>query len=390
MLELLATLVISVLAVFFGFYLFYYCLCWSYINFRRPKYTAVTTNFQPSLSIIIPVYNEIKVLDRKITNLKELNYPRKKLEIIFVDGGSTDGSARFLEEIANDCDLEIKSIFQGKRRGFNNAVIEGFGLATGDFILISGAEVEFEKDSLNMLMRHFSNPKIGAVTGRQRIKNQNAAYSPKLEVAYRDLYDFLREAESFIDSPFDLKGEISVAKREIIKALVENPKLSRKGCIDVCSVFQGRMDNLKTVYEPNAIYYELSPTMMRDSFKQLYRRAATLIENMLVFKSMIFNRRYGAFGMIIMPAHLMMLIPLPFFLLLGSIGTITLAILNPSNYLFIIIISAALLSLVLSKRIQAFIKTQIALMIALLKIMRGVETQKFEKLESVRPNVQSD
>jgi hypothetical protein len=82
----------------------------------------------------------------------------------------------------------------------------------------------------------------------------------------------------------------------------------------------------------------------------------------------------------------MMLMVLPFFLLFGSIGAVTIILLNPSEYLFLILACVTLLWVVISKRVQAFLKTQIALIMATLKIMRGTETQKFEKLKSVRPD----
>jgi cellulose synthase/poly-beta-1,6-N-acetylglucosamine synthase-like glycosyltransferase len=145
------------------------------------------------------------------------------------------------------------------------------------------------------------------------------------------------------------------------------------------------MDGLKTVYEPNAVYYELSPRSVRDSFKQQTRRAATLIENMLVFKNMMFKKRFGAFGMLIMPAHLLMLLILPYLFFIASFGALALASLCPSNYLFLLMAVVGLLAIVFSRTVQAFVKTQLALVAATLKLLRGVETQKFERLQSARP-----
>jgi cellulose synthase/poly-beta-1,6-N-acetylglucosamine synthase-like glycosyltransferase len=385
MLQVLLTMAVGAVTVFVGFYFFYYAICWWSIRANKFRKKTDKNSF-PTVSIIIPLYNEVKVLSRKIENLKELNYPKEKLEIVFVDGGSTDGGVELLEKLTEQSELTIKNVFQGSRKGFNNAVIEGFAETTGDIICITGAETEYDPEALNIMMRHFTDSRIGAVTGKQKIKNVDDGYSPKLEIAYRDLYDFVREGEGYIDSPFDLKGEISAARREILKALVENSELSRKGCIDACFSFQGRMDGYKTVYEPDAVYYELSPKLMRDSFKQQIRRAATLIENMLAYKNMIFNKKYGAFGMLIMPAHFLMLVILPYLFVLASIGMVVLAVLHPSNLLFLSIVVVGLLCLFLSRRVKAFVKAQIALIVATLTLLRGAETQKFERLQSARPD----
>jgi biofilm PGA synthesis N-glycosyltransferase PgaC len=381
----LVALTFSALAIFIGFYATYYIICWWKIKSNSSRKDVPFNSNTPLVSIIVPVYNELKVLGRRIENFKELDYPKDKLEIVFVDGGSTDGSVPLLERIAEERTLNIKNFFQGSRKGFNSAVREGFALTSGEVIFISGAETEYDSYALNMILRHFADSTIGAVTGKQKIKNLTDGYSPKLETAYRDLYDFIRQGESYIDSPFDLKGEISAARREIVKALVENPALYKKGCIDACFSFQGKLSGYRTVYEPKAIYYELSPKSIKDSFKQQTRRAATLIENMWAFKELILNKKFGAFGLLIMPAHFFMLVVLPYILLIASIGLIMLPLLYPFNLLFFTISIVCLLGILVSRKVKAFIKTQLALIVATLKLMRGTETQKFERLESARP-----
>jgi len=346
----------------------------------------------PVVSIIIPTYNEAEVISRKMDNLQALHYPKDKLQIVFVDGGivfvdggSTDGTAELIENSAKDHGLSVTIVQQGRRKGFNKAVIEGFAKTTGDIICITGAETEYDPEALNIMIEKFNDPKIGAVTGKQKIKNVGGGYSPKLEVAYRSLYDFIREAESCIDSPFDIKGEICAARRNIVARLVEKSELSEKGCIDCCISFQAKMDGYRSVYEPKAAYYELSPKSIQDSFRQQIRRAATLIENMMAFKGMILNKRFGAFGMLIMPAHFLMLVILPFLLLMGGIGIAMIAILDLSNFLILALIGISFLAILLSSQLQAFLKTQIVLVIATLKLLFSVETQKFERLSTTRP-----
>lgn len=383
--ELFTSITFVLLIVFFGFYLVYYLIC----NFYVQKKNCVRQNnaikIHPKVSIILPVYNEVNVLKRRIENFEEINYPKDMLELVFVDGGSNDGSVQLLKNLKSQSDLLIKLIFQGQRNGFNNAVREGFAATTGEIICITGAETEYDKEALNMLVRHFKDPKIGAATGKQVVKNVNDGLSPQIEIAYRELYDFMREGESCLDSPFDIKGEITAARRSIIQALVENHRLKKAGCIDCCVNFQGKIDGFRTVYDPDAYYSELSPKLIRDSFKQQVRRAATLIENMLAFKEIFFKSKYGPFGLLIMPAHFLMLVVLPYLMLaLGIFVSIIVAV-NPANLLFLTFFVIAFLSLIISKKVKAFVQTQLALVAATIKLLKGVETQKFERIESARP-----
>ena len=385
MLQILKIVTFASVTLFIGFYLFYLAVCIRYTKAKHVKPSTFSTSKNlPAVSIIIPTYNEAEVVSKKMDNLQALHYPKNKLQIVFVDGGSTDGTVELIEDSAKGSGLSVTIVQQGRRKGFNKAIIEGFAKTTGDIICITGAETEYDPEALNIMVEKFNDPRIGAVTGKQKIKNVEEGYAPKLEVAYRSLYDFIREAESCIDSPFDIKGEICAARRNIVARLVEKPELSEKGCIDCCISFQAKMDGYKSVYEPKAAYYELSPKSIQDSFRQQIRRAATLIENMMAFKSMILNKKFGAFGMLIMPAHFFMLVILPFLLLMGSIGIAIIVILDLSNYLILALVGISLLAILLSSQLQAFLKTQVVLVIATLKLLVSVETQKFERLSSTR------
>jgi cellulose synthase/poly-beta-1,6-N-acetylglucosamine synthase-like glycosyltransferase len=334
--------------------------------------------------MIIPVYNEARVISKKIEDIGKTRYPASKLEAVFVDGGSTDGTADLIERECKSISPSVRVIRQGYRKGFNAAVIEGFLETKGDIICIPGAETEYEQDALCNLVAHLLDERVGAVTGRQQIRNLADGAAPALEMSYRNLYDFIRAAESRIDSPFDLKGEISACRRSICADLVARKPFGSKGCIDACFVFEAKLAGYKTVYEPNAVYYEQVASSVRDSLKQRIRRAATLIQNMMIFKDMILNSRYGAFGVIIMPAHFLMLIVLPFFLVLGASGLFGLILFSSNSIVFVILAVIAVFATLLSHELQAFWVTQIVLVTAVLRLLIGIETQKFERLESTR------
>lgn len=376
------------LFIFFGFHIFYYLIC-CFHKLRHVKKSdaqAYEKMELPKVSFIIPVFNENKIIKNKIENLQELIYPRDKLEIIFVDGGSTDGTAKTIGDIMNCVDLNIKLIQQGKRMGFNSAVIDGFENSTGNIIFIPGAETIYAPDVLKRMIPHFSDKRVAAVNGRQIIENLDEGVSPKHEHSYRSIQDFLRAGEDNMDTLFDVKGEIVAARRITCEKLVNNPEFRDKGCIDACFFFQSRMDGYLTIYEPNAVYYESSPRSFKDSFKQRLRRAATLIQNMFIFKNMLFNRKYGLFGMLIMPAHFLMLMVLPYIFFFSLISFFILNIIYFPNYIYLITLALGVSFFSLFKILQVFFKLQLVLIMAHVKLTMGIETQKFEKIESTRKN----
>jgi cellulose synthase/poly-beta-1,6-N-acetylglucosamine synthase-like glycosyltransferase len=374
------------IALFAGFYAAYYITCFVYIRKKPFDNSHFEEQELPVVSLIVPVYNEAKIIQRKIDNLQTIDYPRGKLEVVFVDGGSKDGTVEKIEDSSKTISYSQRIVKQGSRKGFNSAVVEGFLQTTGEVIIITGAETEYAPDAVRMIVDHFANPKVGAVNGTMKINNLGAGSSTQIEASYRSFYDFVREAESKIDSPFDIKGEIAATRRSICQHIVGKEGILRKGCIDACFSFQAAEEGCRTVYEPRAVYSEPAPETMRDSFKQQIRRGATLIENMLSYKNMILRRKYGKFGSVIMPAHFMMLIVLPFFFFISVSGVLLLTVFAPPNYFLIGAIILGLIGLVFSRTVQAFVKVQLVLILTVFRVLFRKDNQKFERLSSVRPS----
>lgn len=382
-------IVFSILSISIGVYFVYFLICLSYVKFSKSVFKdnhpmAYDTSELPSVSFIIPVYNEKTMMDSKINNLNQIDYPSNKLEVVIVDGGSKDGTLEVLECIQGKANFSLQTIKQGSRRGFNSAVVDGFNHSTGEIIFITGAETQYASDAVKLIVRHFTDPAVGTVNGTVRLSNLKDGVSPKIEAAYRSFYDFLRTAESKIDTPFDIKGEIAATRRNICSKLVNRQEMLSKGCIDACFAFQAKKDGFKTIYEPLAVYSEPAPRSLNESFKQQIRRAATLIQNLFLFKELMFKSRYGLFGSLIMPVHLMMLTILPYFFLFSFIGLLVILFFNPVNYVALVLILICLLSPIFSQGVRAFYKVQIALILATFKMVTGVETQKFERLLSAR------
>jgi cellulose synthase/poly-beta-1,6-N-acetylglucosamine synthase-like glycosyltransferase len=368
------------LGILIGFYLIYGVVCYYYARRWRPTADMLPEDDLPTVTMIIPTYNEAGVMKTRLENLGALRYPHDKLQFVFVDGGSEDGTADLIHDLKGNLNVTVRR--NQRREGYNKALIDGFQEASGELIAFTGAETRFQPDALIQMAKHFGKDEVGAVTGRMQIMS-SARVSSEIEAGYRYLYDFVRLGETALDSPFDIKGEICLGRREVVKGLVNHPALSKRGCIDSSLVFQARLMGMKTVFEPYAIYAENPPYRFRESFAQVTRRGTTLIENMLIFRKMMMNRRYGKFGTIIMPAHFIMLVITPFLLVL-TISTLALAsVLNPYSWTSLAILFG-ILATVFFRTIQGFMKTQLALVAANLGIISGSDTQRFRRLPSAR------
>lgn len=364
------------------FYIFFLSLLY-YYNRKKEDNSGSLDFFFPDISIIIPIFNEGKIIQRKIENLLKMDYPRNKLEVIFVDGGSTDDTGVIISRYKSNHSF-INLVKQGRRKGYNAAVFDGFQKSTKEIIVITQADALYEPDALKYLVRHFKDHAIGAVTGKQLILNRNKGVATELEGSYRRFYDFVRSAETQMDSPFDIKGEICALRREICaNLLLNNPELQTEACVDCCLSCQARLEGYKTIFEPKAKYYEQVTSTLIDRLKQQLRRGTILIESLLIYKNMLFNKKYGLFGIIILPAHLFMLIVLPWLFILGSITFPFIFINYPYIFLFFIL---TILSVILVKPlfVLSFLLSQIALAAATVRVVMGRESQIIEQLPSTR------
>jgi len=345
---------------FFFFVLYYY-------NKKNENGKGSLDFFYPQVSMIVPVFNEGKIIHGKIKNLLELNYPKSNLEVIFVDGSSTDNTPEIISGYANNHPF-ISVVRQESRKGYNAAVFDGFRKSTGEIIVIM-------------------NPEIGVVTGKQVIMNRNGGLATELESSYRRFYDFVRIAETRMDSPFDIKGEICAIRREICGHLLsDNPKLLTKACVDCCLSCQARLEGYKAVFEPEARYYEYVTSTMKDRMKQQVRRGTILIESLFLYKKMLFNNKYGLFGSIVLPAHLFMLVILPWLFILGSISFLILFVTYPTNFLLFLVITVLAL-LAKPKLFLSFVQSQIALVVATIRVATTRESQMIEQLPSTRHKI---
>jgi cellulose synthase/poly-beta-1,6-N-acetylglucosamine synthase-like glycosyltransferase len=366
-------IVIATTLLFVGFYGFYGVCCYWYL--KRKKAVAVdqiSEHDAPTITVIVPTYNEESVIARRIENFKSIEYPRDKLQVVIVDD-STDSTPEIVERMKGD-NLDLTLIKRTERGSFNGAVKAGFEVSTGSIISLTGAETSFAADSLLQITKHFSREDVGAVTGRMITENQQVL-SGKLEKAYRDLYDFMRRAESVMGSCFDVKGELNAARREVVEEILKNQEITTgKGSVDTCFAFQAMMMGMRTVYEPEAVYYESAPARMQESFQQTIRRGQVHIEAMSMYNEIYFNHNFGIFGLLIAPAHLAMILILPLIFGLQTFFLASLFVINPSNLLAVALILLELSVITLSRHAQAFAKIQVCLIGAMARLLLGKAT----------------
>jgi poly-beta-1,6-N-acetyl-D-glucosamine synthase len=362
-----------------------YLVCLSYYNKKSGANSKLMGFSYPSVSLLVPVYNEEQIIQNKLENIEEIVYPNDKFEVIFIDGCSTDATCKIIMDYSQKSKKSFQLIRPEKRNGYTEAMIDGITSSKGEIIVATDAASFYYPDTVQQLTKHFADLTIGVVSGKEIVLGGKKDLGPQLEKSYRFFYDFMRKAETEIDSTPDSKGEILAVRREICESLFRKLRLSSNASFDSCVPYQAKLMGFRSIFEDKARYYEFAPISFSDRTTQQIRRATLLIGAMLLFKKLLFQRKYGKFGMIVFPIHFVMdcVIPTIFMLGLGSLVVTT--ILEPLLIMPLwVLIFLALVSKKSRSLIVAFTQSQFALIAALFKLARHHQSLFITSIPSTR------
>jgi len=266
---------------------------------------------EPFISIMVPAYNEAKVIRSRIENLLELDYPDDKYEVLIVESGSTDATYEIaksvIEQKANSKPA-IKLIREGERRGKASAINLGAEQAKGDIVLVTDANSIFDRSVLRKIAPHFADPKVGGVGGRYLVANPDNPLGSS-EAFYWDLEYLMRYGEALVDSACTFHGEINAWRKDLVRADVNMLTEDLDMAVSI------RRKGYKIAYEPEAEVYEPAATTAADQIKQRKRTSIGTIQCMFKHLGYFLPPR-DLYSLLIFPSHKILPMLCPFLLLL--------------------------------------------------------------------------
>ncbi|MEG0851879.1 MAG: glycosyltransferase family 2 protein [Flavobacterium sp.] len=172
---------------------------------------SVSDELLPTCTVIVPAYNEGKLVYDTLMSLANSDFPEHKLQLLAIDDGSKDDTWYWIQQAKVKLGDRVAIFQQPKNQGKRHALYRGFNLGTGEIFVTVDSDSIVKKDTLRNLVSPFvTNEKCGAVAGNVQVLNNKKAILPKmLNVSFVMSFEFMRSAESMLGSVLCTPGALA-------------------------------------------------------------------------------------------------------------------------------------------------------------------------------------
>ena len=246
-------------------------------------------DFQPFVSIIVPVYNEGILLKDAIMSLLELDY--SNYEIIVVNDGSSDNTydvAKTLVGYQQGQHGKVKvSLISKPNGGKARALNAGISYSKSEIVLCMDGDSQLSTDTLKKGARHFIDPRIGAVAGNVKVLNRGKFYADLQALEYIEGLNMARAAQSFLKLVNIIPGPIGLFRKKAIEEVgyYSSDTFAEDADLTLKILSKG----WKIYYEPNSIAWTEAPVKLQQLLKQRYRWTRGILQAIRKHKNLLYN-----------------------------------------------------------------------------------------------------
>lgn len=249
----------------------------------------------PSVTIIVPIFNEEKTVAKTVKSLLQLNYPKDKLSIMVVDDGSKDNSWQVIQEFKDNPQVLLhKKENGGKYTALNYAIKH----STSEYIGCLDADSFVDSEALMHIMPYFCEAGVVAVTPSLKIQNPDTILGMVQNAEY-NMGVFTRKVLSLLNAQYVTPGPFSIFKKEVFEKVGMYKHAHNTEDLEMALRLQDHHYSIRNAHK--AIVYTVGPRTLYKLYKQRVRWTGGFIQNTLDYKKMILNPKYGNLGVLILP-----------------------------------------------------------------------------------------
>lgn len=321
---------ISIAIVFFTF-LGYGLVLYVLVRIRRlvvgPRPVPAIGEHLPSLTLVVAAYNEEELIEEKVKNTLQLDYPADRLQLLFVTDGSTDATPNLLMKYE-----QIRTMHSPERRGKIHAIHRVMDEVQTEVVVFTDANTLLNQEALLKIARHYADPTVGAVAGEKRVAQEEVADATAGEGFYWKYESALKKWDSELYSVVGAAGELFSVRRSLYKP-VSNDTILDDFMISMLIAQQG----YRIIYEPEAYATELSSENIQEELKRKVRIAAGGIQSVIWLKSLLNPFPNPVLTFQYVGHRVLRWTVAPFFMLLALILNIGLVV-NGAHFFYILLL----------------------------------------------------
>jgi cellulose synthase/poly-beta-1,6-N-acetylglucosamine synthase-like glycosyltransferase/peptidoglycan/xylan/chitin deacetylase (PgdA/CDA1 family)/spore germination protein YaaH len=260
---------------------------------RRALYDPA---FSPFVAVVVPAYNEEKVIIQTITSLLACDFPGQ-FEIIVVDDGSSDSTYR-AASVAFASHTQVH-VYTQPNGGKAAALNFGIAQTSSEIVVALDADTVFARDTIAKLIRHFADPQIGAVAGNAKVGNRINLLTRWQALEYITSQNLDRRAFSVLNCITVVPGAVGAWRRELIELAGGFDRSTLAEDADLTIAI--RKLGYAVVYEDEAVALTEAPDTVRGFIRQRYRWMFGTMQAAWKHADTLFRPRYGALGFVALP-----------------------------------------------------------------------------------------
>ena len=275
------------LSIVFYTYIGYGIILWILVRIKRifiKEKSYHTMEELPEVTLFITAYNEEQVVEKKMQNCRELDYPKEKFQIVWVTDGSCDATNKKLKAYP-----DATVYYSAERKGKTAAMNRGIKFITTPIVIFTDANTSINSQSIREMVRYFNNPKVGCVAGEKRI---NMHTKDEAAVGGEGMYwkyeSFLKKLDSQLHSAVGAAGELFAIRTSLYEQMPNDTLLD-----DFILSLKIAMKKYIIAYCNKAYAMENGSANMKEEEKRKVRIAAGGLQSIARLTGLLNLFKYG-------------------------------------------------------------------------------------------------
>lgn len=293
MLSLMPVLFWGLIFIIFYAYIGYGVLLFLIVKLKRSIHHSTSPSTKesdlPTVVFIVAAYNEEDYIEEKIKNCLQFDYPKEKIAFWFVTDGSTDNTPSLVEQYPTLPGQTIRLFHSPARKGKIAAVERVMAFVNAEITIFTDANTDVNPSAIRNIVRHYADPKVGAVAGEKRIAlGKTGDATSAGEGIYWKYESLLKKWDSELYSTIGAAGELFSIRTEQYRHVPQDTLIE-----DFVMTMGIAMRGYKIVYEPDAYAVESSSASIEEELKRKIRIAAGALQATWRLSALLNPFNYG-------------------------------------------------------------------------------------------------